>query len=339
MADAAQDPPKKAPGLFDFTPEQQKKATLIFLVSLGTTLLVTGRSGGKLLKRAKASEGAAPPPRTPPTPAPATRALPPQPPRPTPPPPRPSPPPTTVKHDPVSLTLPQAPPASFLHPNSLTPPRPRRLLPSFVASPSSSSSDEPSILSSTTRPPPSAYFLPNPTLVSASTAYAKQLDRLDKLHEEGEADLPPPIEDGFNPAVYAMKALVIATALTVGTFGAGIYGLMKYLGADDLDTLALELSHRVTPFLHDNRPSVPAWALPSSSSSSTDSPSPSPDSSSAPASDPDASAEAQEELSYWASIKETLDREAEERKVERKSAWERMRRRAESGSAGNERAV
>jgi hypothetical protein len=30
------------------------------------------------------------------------------------------------------------------------------------------------------------------------------------------------------------KALAIATALSVGTFAAGIYGLMRYLGVDDV---------------------------------------------------------------------------------------------------------
>ncbi|GAA5999685.1 hypothetical protein JCM10207_005868 [Rhodosporidiobolus poonsookiae] len=306
--------PSKSSSIFDLTPEQERKFALVFLTSLGVTLLLTGRSGGKLLKRAKQSEGSAAA-AAPLAPAPVARSAAPPPPRPTHPPPRA--PPVEVQLPPVSTQLPTPPPPSFLHPNSLTPPKPRRLLPSFVSSSSSIS-----VLPS--RPAPSAYFLPNPTLLAASTSFAERLDRLDKLHEEGSADLPPPIEDGFNPAVYAMKALGIATALTFGTFAAGVWGLMRYLEVDDLESLALALQHRLPPVLGDNRPSLPAWLLPS----------PKPADATSPGADPDASSEAQEELSYWASIKETLDREAEERKVERQGAWERMRKRAEELGGG-----
>ncbi|GAA5908193.1 hypothetical protein JCM6882_005969 [Rhodosporidiobolus microsporus] len=302
MAEPTKEPKKS---LFDLTPEQQKKATLIFLVSLGTTLLITGRSGGKLLKRAKASEASAPPAAA--APPPLKAASKPVAPKPAPPPPRPTP---AVQQPPVSLKLPAAPPASFLHPNSLTPPKPRRLLPSFVSSPSS-------ISQLPTRPAPSAYFLPNPTLLQQSTTYANELDKLDKLHEEGSADLPPPIEDGFNPAVHAAKALAIATAITFTSFGVGIYGLMRYLEVDDLESLALALNHHVSPVLDANRPSIPAWALPSPKSDSLD------------LSSPSTTAQDDADLSYWESVKEALDKEAEEDRVERRSAWERMRRRAE----------
>ncbi|GAA5862914.1 hypothetical protein JCM8547_003619 [Rhodosporidiobolus lusitaniae] len=334
MADGAAQPDKKAPGLFDFTPEQQKKATLIFLVSLGTTLLITGRSGGKLLKRAKASEGSAAAPagltrataQAVPTTTTAARPAPPPPSLPRVPP---STAPETVKQPPISLKLPPAPPSSFLHPNSLTPPKPRRLLQSFVASsPASSSPDGVSILSS--RPAPSAYFLPNPTLLSQSTAYASQLDKLDKLHEEGE-EQPQAPEDGFNPALYAMKALGIATAITFSSFGLGIYGLMRYFEAEDLDSLALALQHQVSPVLDSHRPSLPSWALPSAKPDS-------PPASSSPNS-PDATPDGEEELSYWASLKEELDREAEERKAERRAAWERMKRKAAEGGGAGEQAV
>ncbi|GAA5967541.1 hypothetical protein JCM11641_005689 [Rhodosporidiobolus odoratus] len=291
MTDAQSDRPKKS--LFDLTPEQQKKATLIFLISLGTTLLVAGRSGGKLLKRAKASEGAAS--------IPTKQATP-----------RPPPPPKPVQQPDTTVKLPPAPPASFLHPNSLTPPKARRLLPSFVRL-------EPT--SSLAKPPSSAYFLPNPTLTAQSTAFAAQLDRLDKLHEDGSAELPDPVEDGFNPAVYAAKAFGIATALTFSAFGVGIWGLMRYCDVDDLEGLALALSHHVTPVLDANRPTLPSWALPSHSSPDT-------------LDDRVTPAEEEEELSYWSSIKQELDKEAEENKRERQGTWERMRRRAEGLKTG-----
>lgn len=184
------------------------------------------------MKKAKASEGSAAAAGEPLQAA--TRAL--QPSRPVPPPPtRSSPrpplptisPPPKVVQPPISTALPRAPSLAFLHPNSLTPPKPRRLLPSFV-SPSSAVSVLPS------RPAPSAFFLPNPTLLSHSTAYAGELDTADKLHEEGTLEAPPGIEDGFNPAVFAAKALGIATLLSFGTFGVGIFGLMKYFGVDDV---------------------------------------------------------------------------------------------------------
>jgi hypothetical protein len=243
-APSSSEPPaqKKPAGLWDsLSPSEQKKAITVFLCSLGVTLLITGRSGGKLLKRAKATEtssataetvattsaarlrSAARPPPPPPPPAPtastsaSASAIPPT--APTPPP------------------RPQAPPISFLHPNALTPPshsRPRRrLLPSFILP---SSSPSPSILPPSSRrsAAPSSYFLPNPTIIARSTAFADELDKYDKLHEDG-VPLPPPTEDdGFNPAWFAFKALAIATALSVGTFAAGIYGLMRYLGVDDV---------------------------------------------------------------------------------------------------------
>ncbi|GAA5896863.1 hypothetical protein JCM8208_007110 [Rhodotorula glutinis] len=328
---SAQEPvaPKVKKGLWEsLTPEDQKKAATVFLVSVGVTLLVTGRSGGKLLKRAKAAESAAPAapnaaarPAAPPPP-PLARA--PRP-APTPAPARPA--PTSIEpvQPPVSTKLPTPPPMSFLHPNSLAAPKPRRFLPSFVSSASaassSSSADAPlSVL--TSRPSPSSYFLPNPALTAQSTAFAAQLDKLDKLHEDGEGP-PPAIEDGFNPAVYAAKAFGIASAITLSVFGAGIWGVMKWLEVDDLEGLALALQHRLPGVFDEHRPSVPSWAQPSSTSRTTDA-----------VADPATEAE---ELSYWASVKETLDREAEEDRVERRGAWERTRRRA--SAVGEERAV
>ncbi|GAA6048590.1 hypothetical protein JCM3770_002044 [Rhodotorula araucariae] len=293
--------PKK--GLWEsLDPEDQKKYATVFLVSVGVTLLVTGRSGGKLLKRAKAAEPSAPVPATrsprrsaPPPPAPAAAPAPAA--RAT----RPPPAPVVEPAQPtVSTALPTPPPLSLLTPNSLSAPKPRRLLPSF-----SSASAPVSVISA--RPAPSSYFLPNPTLTAQSTAFATRLDALDRLHEDGEGP-PAPIEDGFNPALYAAKAFGIATAITVGTFAVGVYGVMRWLEVDDLEGLALALQHRLPGVLDAHRPVVPSWALPSSSPVlSPDAPAPA---------DP---AKEEEELSYWASVKETLDREAEEDRRERRA--------------------
>ncbi|TKA58121.1 hypothetical protein B0A53_00523 [Rhodotorula sp. CCFEE 5036] len=349
-APSSSEPPaqKKPAGLWDsLSPSEQKKAITVFLCSLGVTLLITGRSGGKLLKRAKATEtssataetvattsaarlrSAARPPPPPPPPAPtastsaSASAIPPT--APTPPP------------------RPQAPPISFLHPNALTPPshsRPRRrLLPSFILP---SSSPSPSILPPSSRrsAAPSSYFLPNPTIIARSTAFADELDKYDKLHEDG-VPLPPPTEDdGFNPAWFAFKALAIATALSVGTFAAGIYGLMRYLGVDDVESLALALQHRLPSVFDAHRPSLPDWATPSSSPQAESSPL---EQESSEVKDKE---EEEEEMSYWASVKETLDREAEENRRERRTAWEeRVRQRAlalgggAGGAGGQDRQV
>ncbi|GAA5916267.1 hypothetical protein JCM5296_002635 [Sporobolomyces johnsonii] len=313
MADNASPPaPKKAEQSFwdSVSPEDEKKYTAVFLVSLGTALLVTGRSGGSLLKRAKKAEASAPAPLN--AVLTTTRAPPPAPPS------RDPVVPSPAAPAPPTTALPTPPPPSFLHPDSLTPPKPRRLLRLLV-----SPSPQPSALSS--RPAPSAYFLPNSHLASVSNAYATELDRLDKLHELGVVEEDKPVlEDGFNPAVFAAKAFAIATAITFSTFAVGIYGVMKWLGVSDMESLSLELTHRVSPFLVSHRPSLPAWALPSESVSST------PDST-------DDHPTNQEELSYWAQFKQTLDQEAEERRRERQIAWERMRARAaEIGAKSDE---
>ncbi|KWU42023.1 hypothetical protein RHOSPDRAFT_27242 [Rhodotorula sp. JG-1b] len=342
MATASEQAPvqKKPAGLWNsLSPSEQKKAVTVFLCSLGVTLLITGRSGGKLLKRAKATEAnsatadavatssaatrlkSATRPRPPPPPAPATTS-------------------TSASASAIPATAPtpprpQAPPISFLHPNALTPPaqpRPRRrLLPSFILP--SSPSPSPSVLPLSSRrrsPAPSSYFLPNPTIVARSTAFADELDKYDKLHEDG-APLPPPAageDDGFNPAWFAFKALAIATALSVGTFAAGIYGVMRYLGVDDVESLALSLQHRLPSVFDAHRPSLPDWATPSSSSQAESLPL---EQGSSEIKDK----EAEEEMSYWASVKETLDREAEENRRERRRAWEeRVRQRASALGGG-----
>jgi len=41
-------------------------------------------------------------------------------------------------------------------------------------------------------------------------------------------------EPGFNPAIYAAKALGIATAITFSVFGVAVWGTMKWLGVEDV---------------------------------------------------------------------------------------------------------
>ncbi|GAA5925881.1 uncharacterized protein JCM15063_005151 [Sporobolomyces koalae] len=309
------------------SPADQKKYTLVFLVSLGTTLLVTGRSGGSLLKRAKKSETATPVTPVGPvsTAAPVVRR-----PRsivtPSPPPP-----PQVASKLRANTWSQVAPPPSFLHPNLVSIPKPRRLLPSLLLErrPLDSSSTS----STFGRIPASSYFLPNPTLTRESTRYAEELDRQDKLHEDGTAVEPElVVDDGFNPAVYAAKALGIATLITFSTFGIGIYGIMKWLQVDDIESLSLALSHRLGPTLRENRPTLPAWALPSSTTQPPTTTSK--DVEREPLVDrignrrvQDAKGEEEEEeLSYWTEVKETLDREAEERKRQRLEQWQELQR-------------
>ncbi|GAA5961159.1 hypothetical protein JCM3765_001248 [Sporobolomyces pararoseus] len=300
------------------SPADQKKYTLVFLVSLGTTLLVTGRSGGSLLKRAKKSEASTPSP-TVPLSKPTVK--------------KPKknktqldhPQPLSTRYNPPSSSL-QTPPTSYLHPNSLsisqTPrnARSRRLLPSFLLPPSPSSSPS----SSLEPPSPSSYFLPNTLLTTHSTAYAKELDRQDKLHEDGLtpeqelAERDRQVDDGFNPAVYAMKALGIATMITFTGFGLSIFGLMKWLGVKNMDELSLALTHRLGDTLKENRPNSPSWALPTSSSSPSPT-TPLEESQSTTSKEVD-----EEAVSYWSQVKETLDREAEEKKIERSEKWRKF---------------
>ncbi|ORY84195.1 hypothetical protein BCR35DRAFT_313564 [Leucosporidium creatinivorum] len=326
--ESATEPPSTGNRLTSLDPS--KKYTLIFLVSVGTTLLLTGASGGRLLKRAKKVTAE----------------------------------PTSVAHQPAvkpkartqePLPIPRAPLSPFTSPaldsyalsadpTSLQPRRQRSLLRSFR------------LIEQTTgqaRPNQTAYFLPNSTLLSRSNAFAEALDKQDRLHKDGE-EQPEAPDDGFNPAIYAAKAFGIATALTVGTFAAGVWGVMRWLEVDDsffasfiaaplsltrrsatafaseagpalpafgcwrcssaaLDSLSLALSHRLPSSLP--RPSVPSWALPTSSPSDITTPGPEED-----------SAEHKEGVAYWLGVKETLDREAEERVLERRKSVSRCTR-------------
>jgi hypothetical protein len=191
------------------TLDPSKKYTLVFLVSVGTTLLLTGASGGRLLKRAKAST-ASPTPAPTPAPKAASAPLP-----------VPRPPPVSA-----SSTLPPAP--FFANPNSVN--RPRSVLRSWRVAAS------PSPLPATGAA--TAYFLPNATLLSASSSFATALDQADRLHKDGVEPEGEILDDGFNPAVFAAKAFAIATGLTVGAFAVAIGGVMAWLGVSDVSRSA-----------------------------------------------------------------------------------------------------
>lgn len=228
---ASQDPPAEPKkGLWaSLAPQEQKKAITIFLCSLGITLLVTGRSGGKMMKSARAgqAEAAVEVQKVAQAGKAADAATAPLPPR------QPSPPTRSRPESAGDAAIPAQPtllPSSYLYPDSLVPPKQTRLLRSFV---SPSSPDTPvSVLPS--RLPASSYFLPNPQISSASKAFSDEVDRLDKLHEFGTLEQAQELPEAFNPALYAMKALGIATIITLGTFSAGVYGLMRWIGVDDV---------------------------------------------------------------------------------------------------------
>ncbi|KAL8293631.1 hypothetical protein RQP46_000332 [Phenoliferia psychrophenolica] len=267
--------------------DSSKKYTLIFLASVGTTLLVTGASGGRLLKRAKRVTAA-------PSPAPAAAA-----------------PSATPFHAPPIPSTSAIPPVPIPAIPSLG--RSKPLLKSWrhlSASPNSSSSP--------------SYFLPNATLLSESNLLAQEIDAQDRLHKDGasqaDQDAEEVVDDGFNPAVFAAKAFAIATAITVSSFGLAIGGVMAYYGVKDLESLSLALSHSLPGVFSSHRPALPAWALPPTKEASTPG-------------DEEANEEHKEGVAYWVHVKETLDREAEEMKLERRRAWEKLRAKAGLGEA------
>lgn len=89
-----------------------------------------------------------------------------------------------------------------------------------------------------------------------------------------------------------------------------------------MDELSLALTHRLGDTLKENRPNLPSWALPTSSSNSKEEEkSHSSDTSSSSSSSREVDEEA---VSYWSQVKETLDREAEEKKIERKEKWRKF---------------
>jgi hypothetical protein len=81
-----------------------------------------------------------------------------------------------------------------------------------------------------------------------------------------------------------------------------------------MEELSLALTHRLGDTLKENRPSLPSWALPSTTTALT------PSTTNDNADEEDE--EDEEALSYWNQVKETLDKEAQERKLERKVKWQ-----------------
>lgn len=156
-----------------------------------------------------------------------------------------------------------------------------------------------------------SFWLPNASLLASSAEAAAKAEQYDKL-QEGEDVEQPYVDDGFNPAVYAAKAFGIASLITIGTFAAGIFAVMKYFGVSDLESLSLALSHRLPPVLDAHRPEIPAWALPT------------PKVIEKPGEEEE-NEEHKDGVAYWVEVQETLDREAAERLVERAAKWEKIK--------------
>ncbi|KAK4048285.1 hypothetical protein OIO90_005904 [Microbotryomycetes sp. JL221] len=317
--------------------ETSKKYTLVFLLSVGTTLLVTGASGSRLLKRAKQTEASSSSSSS--SSLASTSRLSPSTVNPA------SVPSMTTerrtrrqRNDAVAITpplpipksimlqhkLPQPPTPVFADPLSIKPKRRGSLLQSWK--PQSSIPFESSSSSSTTV---TAYFLPNSTISNQSNEFAKALDESDKLHEHGiesierqkQIDNQPLVdEDDFNPAMYAMKAFVIATVITVSSFALGITGLMKFYEVQDFESLALALSHSVPNKIENHRPTIPSWIKPKDKDQFDKS-----TTTTTTTTKDDEKESEEEELSYWSSLKETLDREAFEMKLQRQKAWNELK--------------
>ena len=85
-----------------------------------------------------------------------------------------------------------------------------------------------------------SFWLPNSSLSASSEAAAAKADAYDKAQEGEDVERTEYVDDGFNPAVYAAKAFGIASLITIGTFAAGIFGVMKYFGVSDVSTSATQ---------------------------------------------------------------------------------------------------
>ncbi|KAM0753289.1 hypothetical protein T439DRAFT_378988 [Meredithblackwellia eburnea MCA 4105] len=298
--------------------DSSKKYTLVFLVSMGTTLLVTGASGGRLLKRAKTAT-ATPTAQPAPTPSPLYSA---------------SAPTIALKQPPRAPKIPlhQLNAKQISTPTLFTTDKPKHWLKSWrFDSPSYPSSPQ--------------YFLPNATILNESNKMAIIMDREDKVHmygpeaakREAEEDEKPIPDDGFNPAFYAFKALAIATAITFTSFGVAIGGVMYYFGVNDLESLSLALSHTIPSKLASRRPNLPTWLQPSSLKSSPSSEEGEAAKGGNRQEEDEVKEEDREGVAYWVEVKETLDREAEESKERRRKEWESLK--AGTGAGSGQRLV
>jgi hypothetical protein len=188
--------------------DPSRKYSLIFLMSVGTTLLLTGASGKRLLGRAQ--KATAPPSATPSPSSPGPSTVP-----------RPS--------ASTSTTRPRPPPPS---PLSQTPRESSSQLQKWRYTVPLANSLDPD-------PLPQAlkknydYFLPNATILARSSAFAERLDVEDRLHKDGPEEFGnegSQVDDGFNPALFAGKAFAIASAITFTTFAVGVASVMAYFG-------------------------------------------------------------------------------------------------------------
>ncbi|KAK9900035.1 hypothetical protein P389DRAFT_7000 [Cystobasidium minutum MCA 4210] len=211
----------KAEAVSDVSSEQappqkidwQKKATLVFLASVGVTLLLTGATGSRMIKK-------------PPTVTPSSAQSSPK---------------ASLRPARVAAT----PHASTSSSGPLA----------FVKNIPGASGLPPRRTSSRLR----ALFQSTPTPATISSldfmsnqhsALAKELPKPNILGgglvDPEEANIPEPApEDKVNALLDAIKAFTLATTITLGTTGAGIYLLSRYLGANDIPTFMHELREQI----------------------------------------------------------------------------------------------
>lgn len=207
--------------------DSSKKYTVLFLVSAATTLLITGKSGKSLMQRAKrmAAEPA------------STSAVPRG---------------HSEQRTGILASLELLPPPGVAGPAALAPlpnlipfsrpARRRRISPALADLASSFpplAQQHRSLLKqwSQDKGTDLSFWLPNTTLTADSIAAAHD-DELSDLPGAGQF-LPPEgaapyIDDGVNPAVFAAKAFLYATALTLSAFGLGVWGVMRWYHVSDV---------------------------------------------------------------------------------------------------------
>lgn len=80
------------------------------------------------------------------------------------------------------------------------------------------------------------YFSTNSAIIDQSTAWAQKVEEQDKLFVEGSEEMKEQaaLDDGFNPATFALKAFAIATAIVASLATASVYALMRYYDIDDV---------------------------------------------------------------------------------------------------------
>lgn len=215
--------------------DPSKKYTLVFLMSVGTTLLVTGFSGGRLLKRAKTMTAepvavSSISTLTPSSARPAANSsiL--------------SSAPSTSSSSlsPLRLRNPIASTSTLPHTSSLSSRRASPALMNLAASFPSAEPQHRSLLQQWSKEKGSdlSYWLSNTSLASDSAAAVAASEAYDKqgvgYEDKTEGEEEPYVDDGFNPAVFAAKAFAIASVLTVGTFGIAIAAVMKWYEVSDV---------------------------------------------------------------------------------------------------------